>query len=68
MPATLNQALQIEMRICSAMYIIVGAPGFMGRVVTQKLLAAGGGAEPCIIDSVLDQSAMIKAFGGAKVA
>jgi hypothetical protein len=26
------------------------------------------GAEPCIIDSVLDQNAMIKTFSGAKAA
>lgn len=68
------------------MYTIVGATGFIGRVVAQKLLAAGEkvrvvsrsaerlalliakGAEPFIVDSLLNQDAMIKAFEGAKAA
>jgi uncharacterized protein YbjT (DUF2867 family) len=68
------------------MYTIVGATGFIGRDVAQKLLAAGEkvrvvgrsgerlaplvekGAEPFIVDSLLDQNAMIKAFSGAKAA
>jgi uncharacterized protein YbjT (DUF2867 family) len=66
------------------MYTIVGATGFIGRDVAQRLLAAGEkvrvvgrsgerlaplvakGAEPFIVDSFLDQNAMIKAFHGAK--
>jgi uncharacterized protein YbjT (DUF2867 family) len=68
------------------MYTIVGASGFIGRDVAQRLLAAGEkvrvvgrsgerlaplvakGAEPFIIDSLLNQDAMTKAFDGAKAA